>query len=1053
MKLKKTLKVSSGIRRILITAGILLCCVTMTDAQTVTGTVNADGLPLPGATILVKGTSKGAVSDFDGAYSINAGSNGTLVFSYVGYETQEIPVNGRSEINVVLKESSESLEEVVVVGYGTQKKASVVAAISQVKGAVLLERSGGLTNVEAGLQGSLPGVTAIQGSGLPGQSDVRILIRGQSSWNGGGEPLVLVDGAPREMSDIDFNDIENISVLKDASATAVFGVQGGDGVILITTKRGKKGKAQLSLSVNSTIKTVSRLPQKLNSFDAITQSNSSILRELAVEPASWGDYTPTSILDKYRNPATAEESFIYPNVNWEDEILKDFAQDYRINLSARGGGENSKYFASLAYQTVDDIFDGSKYDNGKGYLGEYKYERFNYRSNLDFNISKTTEVSVNLSGFLGTRESPANLNVVVNGIYEIAPDLFTPVYPDGLYGQYIDDGFGITNPIVSLTNTGFDTFTTLQVNADVILKQKLDFITDGLSFKGRFTMDNRMTSIQQLRDPGGDGLENVVYRVYDGDQEIILSPNGVNDFDFVQFPWTVGTTQIFDGNGNASQQRRRGIVYDMSLNYSNSFADVHNVSGLFLVRRQEGGTGNGFLTYRENWVGRLTYNYDDRYLIDISGAYNGSERFGRGFKFDLFPAVGLGWTVTNESFMSDVEWLNKLKIRGSYGVTGSDRLPGGARFGFLSIWDNGGAAFLNPNAYQGNDGRSPYIFNTEETVGNPNLQWETSTKRNIGVEMSLFNNLITAEFDYFKEDREDIIIRGRDRAVPDFFGIAPPDFNKGEVKVSGFEIVLGTNYTFDNGLNLFGDFNFTQAINEVIEREDPAFTPFYQKAAGFQIGQTRTAIPGDILTNWDDVYSSTPLINNQDDRRVGYYDLVDFDGDGVYDGRFDNAPFGYAVAPQRNWSATIGARYKGFSLSAQLYGTQNTLRSFGNRTFNNQTNLIFEQDINYWTVNTPNNTDTQPAWRADADTNPRDNLLDASLTRLKAVSLAYNIPKKTCEKLGVKSLKVFANGNNLFLWSNLPDDREFNGDITADSNFRGDYPTLKRFNFGFNLNF
>lgn len=1016
--------------------------------ERVSGTVtDAYGVPLPGVSVIQKGTSRGASTDFDGNYSLELTlGDKTLVFSYLGFIKQEIQVNSRTTINLILEEDVESLGEVVVVGYGTQKKASVVAAISQVKGEVLFERAGGLTNVEAGLQGNLPGVTAIQGSGLPGQSDMRIFIRGQSSWNGGGEPLVLVDGAPRPMSDIDFNDIENISVLKDASATAVFGVEGGDGVILITTKRGKKGKpAELSLSVNSTIKMVSRLPQKLDSYDARIHANRSIVRELSLEPASWGDYTPMAILDKYRNPASLEESYIYPNVNWEDEILKDFAQDYRINLSARGGGENSRYFASLAYQTVDDIFDGKKYDSGKGYLGEYNYERFNYRTNIDFDITSTTELSVNLSGYLGTRESPANLNVVVNGIYEIAPDLFTPIYPDGLYGQYVDDGFGITNPVVSLTNTGFNTFTTFQVNTDVILKQKLDFIAKGLTFKGRFSLDNNMQSQQQLSDNGADGFENVIFRVYDGDQEIILSPNGVNDFDFVPFPWTVGTSSV------QNSSRTRNLVYDMSLNYVSTFADKHNVTALFLVRRQESARGSVFPTFRENWVSRVTYNYDDRYLIDLSGAYNGSERFGPGYKFDLFPAVGLGWTVSNESFMSSADWLNKLKIRGSYGVTGSDRAPG--RWNWIQQWSNGGSAFLNPNAYQGGDGRSPYIFNTEDTVGNPNLQWETSTKYNLGAELSLFNNLITAEFDYFNENRDNIIIRGIDRAVPDFFGIAPPDFNKGKVEVRGFEIVLGANHTFGNGLNIFGDFNFTQATNEVIDREDPEFTPFYQKDAGHPLGQIRTAIPGDILTNWDDIYSSTPLIANQNQRRPGYYNLIDFDGDGVYDGRFDNAPFGYPTSPQRNWSATIGARYKGFSVSAQLYGTQNTLRSFGNRTFNNQTNLIFEQDIDYWTVDNPNNTDTLPAWRASADTNPRDNLLDASLTRLKAVSLSYDIPKKACKKIGIKSLQVFVNGNNLFLWSDLPDDREFNGDITADSNFRGDYPTLKRFNFGFNLNF
>ncbi|MFV9551420.1 SusC/RagA family TonB-linked outer membrane protein [Algibacter sp. PT7-4] len=1013
-----------------------------------------NGVPLPGVNVLEKGTKNGAVTDFDGDYTIRAGAKSTLVFSYLGFETQEILVNGRSQVQVTLLESSESLDEVVIVGYGTQKKESVVAAIVQVKGEDLMDRAAGISNVEEALQGNLPGVTTIQGSGIPGESDMQIFIRGQSSWNGTGGPLVLVDGVKRSMTDIDMNDIENLSVLKDASATAVFGVEGANGVILITTKRGQTGKAQLSLAVNTTIKMVSKLPQKLDSYEARMQANSSILRELSLEPTSWGDYTPMAILDKYRNPATLEESFIYPNVNWEDEILKDYAQDYRINLSVRGGSKTAKYFGSLAYQTVDDIFDGGKYDNGKGYLGEYKYERFNYRSNIDFNITNTTELSVNLSGYVGIRESPSNLNTVVNGIYEIAPDLYTPVYPDGLYGQYIDDGFGITNPVVSLTNTGYDTYTNFQVNTDFILKQKLDFITEGLSFQGRFSLDNNMTSLQELNDNGADDTENLVYRIYNGDQETFLSPNGVNDFDFAVFPWTVGPSEIIDGNeGKANQRRTRRMVYDFSLNYSRTFADKHNLSALALVRRQEYARGSVFPTFREDWVGRVTYDYDNRYFLDVNGAYNGSEKFGPGFRFELFPSFAAGWTVSNESFMSKAKenWLDKLKFRGSYGLVGDDNFSG--RWRYITQWENGGSAWLVPSVYDGTGDRSPYIFYTEDSVGNPNLQWETATKYNIGVELGLFNNLITAELDYFAENRDDILIAGTSRSVPDWFGIAPPDFNFGKVEVRGYEIVLGANYTFGSGLNLFGDFNFTQAIDEVIERDDPALRPFYQKQAGYPIGQSRSAIPGGILTSWDDVYMSTPQITNQNQTRVGYYDVIDFDGDGVYDSAFDNAPFGYPSRPQRNWSATLGARYKGWSLSAQLYGTQNGQRSFGNRTFNNQTNLIFTQDLDYWTVDTPNNTDTQPAWRAQGATNPRDNWYDTSLTRLKTVSLSYDIPKKTCEKLGVKSLRVFANGNNLILWTDLPDDREFNGNVTADSNFRGDYPTLKRFNFGFNMNF
>lgn len=1042
-KLKKYFPVS-GFTWILAIIFSSFTVININAQNRISGVVTDEGgVPMPGVSILQKGTTTGISTDFDGNYSFEPTlGQQVLQFSLIGFKTQEIQINGRTTINVTLVEDVESLDEVVVVGYGVQRKESVVAAITQVTGEDLMDRAAGITNVEEALQGNLPGVTTIQGSGIPGQSDMQIFIRGRSSWNGDGGPLVLVDGVKRAMTDIDMNDIEKLSVLKDASATAVFGVEGANGVILITTKRGQTGKAQLSLSVNSTIKSVSKLPEKLDSYDAIMQANSSILREVAVLPGSWGDYTPNDILNKYRNPLTEEEAYIYPNINWEDEILKDFAVDHRINLSVRGGSRNAKYFGSLAYQTVNDIFDGGKYESGKGYLGEYKYDRFNYRTNIDFDITGTTKFSVNLSGFLGIRETPSNLNTVVNGIYEIAPDLYAPVYPDGTYGQYVDDGFGITNPIVSLTNTGYDTYTNFQVNSDFILKQNLDFITAGLSFQGRFSLDNNMTSRQQLNDNGADGLENVVYTVYEGELRTILSPNGINDFDFVVFPWSLGASSV------QNNTRYRKLLYDFSFNYKNTFADKHNVSVLALVRRQETARGSVFPTFREDWVGRVTYNYDMRYFLDINGAYNGSEKFGPGFRFDLFPSFAAGWTVSNEAFMSGAEWLDNLKFRASYGLVGDDNFS--SRWKYITNWENGGSAFLVPSSYAG---RSPYIFYTEASVGNPFLQWETAEKYNIGAELSVFNGLLTAEVDFFAENRYDILIPGSQRSVPDWFGIAPPDVNRGEVEVRGYEVVLGSNYDLTNDLNVFGNFNFTQAIDEVIFREDPIFRPTYQRNAGFPLGQPRSAIPGSINSSWDDIYMSTPLTNNQNLVRPGYYDVIDFNGDGNYNSAFDNAPHGYPVRPQRNWSATLGARYKGLTVSAQLYGTQNTIRRFGNRTFNNQTNLIFTQDLDYWTVNTPNNTDTQPSWRADGDINPRDNFFDASLTRLKSVSISYDVPRKICERLGVNKLRVFANGNNLFLWTNLPDDREFNGGLTTDSSFRGDYPTLKRFNIGFNMNF
>lgn len=1009
-----------------------------------TGVVTDDtGEAIPGATVVVKGTTIGTITDLDGGFTLKVPQNAqTLLFSFMGLTSQEVAIGGKTKFNITLASGAIDVEEVVVVGYGVQKKESVVGAITQATGEDLL-KAGGVTNVGEALQGRLPGVTTMYASGMPGESDPQIYIRGQSSWNGSGQPLILVDGVERSMSDIDMNDIDQISVLKDASATAVFGVKGGNGVILITTKRGSDGKAQLSLSANTTIKMISQLPEKLDAYDAIMVANEAIMREVMYSPGSWDDYRPIEIADKYRNPLTEEESWKYPNVDWKEETVKDFATDFRVNLSVRGGTDFAKYFGSLSYQQVRDILNGEKYDSGKSYFGEYRYDRFNYRTNIDFDITPTTKFSVNLSGFLGVQEKPVDAVVtVLNGLYMMAPNLYMPVYPDGLYGKYYNDIYAWKNPIVNLISSGYKTYTKFQVNSDFMLDQKLDFITKGLSFKGKLSLDNDMTSLQQLRDAGADDMANVVYRYYDEKgNEIIDSPSGVNDFDFVVQPWTLDKPEVDDNT------RVRRLNYEFSLNYNNVFADVHNVTALFLMKREEYAKSNMFPRFREDWVGRLTYNYDSRYFFDVNGAYNGSEKFGVGYRFGFFPSAALGWMVTNENFMEDLRWFDKLKIRGSYGLVGDDNFSG--RWKYMTQWGSGGSAYLVPGNYQG---KSPYTFYKEASVGNPDLHWETALKSNIGVEVALWRNKLTADFDYFIEDRDNIYLSGSQRSIPDFYGTAPPDYNSGKTQVKGYELVLGANHTFDNGVNLWGKYSITNAKDKVIFKEDPALRPFYQKAAGYPIGQQRSAIPTEIMQNWDDIYMSTPKMSGQEYVRVGYYDLVDFDGNGVYDSSYDNAPWGYPIRPQKTWTLTTGAGYKGFSVMVQFYGTQNSLRTYSSQDFKDQTDLFYAYSLGYWSKDNPDATKTLKQWSQSAGaTDPRRNSFDSSILRLKTLELAYNVPKKFCERLGVSSLKVFANGNNLYLWSDLPDDREFNA--TDDSRVRGDYPTMKRFNFGLNLNF
>lgn len=403
---------------------------------TVKGTVvdnNAE--PLIGASVVVKGnTSLGTVTDFDGNFVLKVPSESTtLVVSYVGMTSREVRVGKERNFKITLQDDTE-LEEVVVVGFGQQKKASVVGAITQTD-AKVLERTGGVTSLGQALAGNLPGVVTMSTTGQPGDEDPKIVIRGTTSWNGG-EPLVLVDGIERPMSSVDINSVANVSVLKDASATAVFGVRGANGVILITTKRGQEGKATININANMTLKSYSKLPDAMDAYDALDLRNKAIEKELAYDPGQWEKYTPQAIMNKYRNPANREEWARYPNVNWIDELLKSAATSYNFNINVSGGSKFVKYFANVDYAHEGDLY--KKVPNTRGYEPGFSYDRINVRSNLDFNLTKTTQLHVNLSGSHAVRKATQAQyeNLVWSAFYGIAPGAFRPQYDNGMWGYY-----------------------------------------------------------------------------------------------------------------------------------------------------------------------------------------------------------------------------------------------------------------------------------------------------------------------------------------------------------------------------------------------------------------------------------------------------------------------------------------------------------------------------------------------------------------------------------------------------------------------------------------
>ena len=485
---------------------LLLCSTLYAQAQgngiDVRGTVvdNA-GEPLIGASVIVKGNaSQGTVTDFDGNFQLKVPSEQTvLVVSYVGMNTKELRVGKQRTFNVVLTDNTQ-LTEVIVVGYGQQKKASVVGAITQTTGEVL-ERAAGISDIGSALTGNLPGVVTMSSSGMPGEEEPQIIIRGASSWNNS-SPLVLVDGIERPMSSVDIQSVATISVLKDASATAVYGVKGANGVILITTKRGQEGKAQINVSANAIMKMPSKIPEKYDSYDALMARNVAVEHELNLYPESFAYVKPVSFIENYRNsdPNAKDDlgnliSERYPNVDWRKALFEDYAMSYNANLNVSGGTKFVKYFAGVDFVSEGDLY--KDFGNGRQYSTGYNYNRVSVRSNLDFNVTKSTVLKINISGTNGKRKSPWNQDGWSpwqesqrwNGIYNISPDVFLPKYSDGSWG-FLPGSTNVDNGARSLALGGTETRTTTRINTDFVLEQQLDFITKGLSARGMIAWDN-----------------------------------------------------------------------------------------------------------------------------------------------------------------------------------------------------------------------------------------------------------------------------------------------------------------------------------------------------------------------------------------------------------------------------------------------------------------------------------------------------------------------------------------------------------------------------------
>ena len=1045
---------------------MLFTCSTMLYAQngvTVKGSVtDSAGEPLIGASVVVKGqTSLGTVTDFDGIFSIKVPSESSvLVFSYVGMSTKEVKVGKQRDLKITLADDTQ-LEEVVVVGYGQQKKASVVGAITQTTGEVL-ERAAGIGSVSAALTGNLPGIATIASTGQPGEEDPRIYIRGAAAWNQDAQPLILVDGVKREIKSVDVTSVATVSVLKDASATAVYGVEGANGVILITTKRGQEGKARIDVGFNATLKAVSKLPRKYDSYDGYMLRNEAVEHELALGGASsWTYYRPQTFINLFRNQDhtvkpnyDANGNYLgdysqaerYPNVDWQEEMFKSTALSYNANINFSGGTKFVKYFVAFDFQNEGDMT--RIWDNNQGYEGGYAYNRLNVRSNLDFQITKTTQFRVSLAGSNAQQKSPryyyGNNGEFFQqqnwaGAYRMPPNVYPVQFANGAWGYSRLAASNMSNSPMSVSTSGYELSTITRVFTDFALEQKLDFITKGLVARGTISWDNQFNEGSRgISAAGGGHVNNTAYIVPEEGQlvwENEIYPKTGFDF-YEKRDWSTEAGSV--------SYTSRATEMSLQLFWGRQFGD-HNITVMGNWKRRINAGNAELENRREDWVFRTTYDYKSRYFAEFNGAYNGSQKFSPDNRFAFFCSGAAGWMVSEEKFMKklkDKHIVDMFKIRGSIGEIGDDNA--GARWAYLTNW-----SVIGPYAISLDGSNSPFTGYKESTIAMPDLRWATVLKKDVGFDYGFLGGMFAGSFDWFRDDRKDIFISGSNRSVPSYFGAATtPDINKGKMKNVGFEFELRFNKVLKNGMRFWANTNYTYAHNTIILKDDPALIPSYRKAEGYSQGQYVSFIDNGFISTYDELYSTPEREKDDSQVLIGDHYIVDFNGDGIVDETNDQAPYGYTGNPEHTYNATIGWEWKGFSCFAQLYGVTGVTRDVTLTSFGDQLLTVYDTG-SWWNAENGTGEVVVPRFSTQVSyNNGTQFLFDGSYFRLKNVEVAYTWTKGWIKKIGFSSLKVYLNGNNLLLITKMPDDRESNYGWSGSG---GAYPTVRRYNFGFKL--
>lgn len=1028
-----------------------------TSGRTITGKVlDENNQPMPGVTIIVDGTTNGTMTGPDGTFTLGGVPSGaTVIVSCIGYTDQVLP-EGKTNYLVSLVPDSEMLEETVVVAFGQQKKLSVTGAISTVASADLRKTTS--TRLDNALAGRVTGLTSMQsGGGQPGVDGATMYLRGAATTNGK-SPLILVDGVERDnIRTIDMNEVESISVLKDASATALYGVQGANGVILIQTRKGQKGKAQLNISVDQSWTSFTKEPSRLHSWEYCELRNEALMNDRQAPEFS------EETIAKFRNPLlgldpsspdydnqVAIRKAVYCDNDYYRMYLKSNTPQTRANANISGGTDFVNYFVNVGY-----IHQGGNLNTESpdylGYDPQCYMNRLSLRSNLDFHITKNLTASLNIASYAENVNMPAVGDLyrgdqswmITDIIYQSQTIL--PISPgpvtdprfggvsDGVVGyNYLDrSAYEIINRRGFHTNKRKNLNTQFSVNWDLG-----ELVTKGLSVNGMAAYDTYNIGVLEGRK------KERVYNVrvdYDSETLSYSSSNG----DKIE-PLTMTSSRLSNYQ----------IYVQGSINYARTFGK-HNVTAMATAYRRFWEGTSADIPYNVlGTAARATYSFDDRYLVEGNLGYNGSEQFAPSKRFGLFPSGSIGWIASNESFLKGNKYLTWLKFRASYGLVGNDSM-GGLRF----LYQDDNKIQSGNGFVQGLGGK----IVKEGLIGNKSITWELSKKMNLGAEIGLFKDF-RINVDYFTEKRDQILLKRR--TVPSFQGVSSdyiPRVNMGKVDNHGVDVEVSYSHTFNRDFSISSRVNFGFNDNTAIELDEPMRSEEYAyqyHEEGFRLGQEFGYLidwdsPGNgYFTSQDEIDSYYPY-GFGGKPRVGDFVYKDVNGDGVIDQK-DLSPIGYSTTvPGLNYGISLGLNFKGIDFNVLFSGLGRYSKYYSGQGVVEWTKqgTYFDWTRNGWTEERYKNGEkiTYPAISTTKTVSHTENdffIQNRSFLRLKNIELGYTLPERFLSKVGVKALRVYVSGQNLFVWDNLRITH-----IDPEQNNSYGYPITKNVTLGLNINF